>query len=58
MANKLKTMSFSELLAEREQAKIKFSNSTSNYTRRDLSKYLKRLDQEIGERRKTNGKEF
>lgn len=58
MANKLKTMSYSELLAEREQTKIKFSNSTSNYTRRDLSKYLKRLDQEIGERRKTNGKEF
>lgn len=52
MANKLKNMSYSELLAEREQTKIKFSNSTSNYTRRDLSKYLKRLDQEIGERRK------
>jgi len=52
MAKKLKLMSYSELLAEREQVKEKFSNSTSNYTRRDLSKYLKRLDQEIGERRK------
>jgi len=52
MANKLKLMSYPELLAERERTKEKYSNSTSNYTRRDLSKYLKRLDQEIGERRK------
>ena len=52
MANKLKLMSYTELLAEREHAKEKFSNSTSNYTRKDLSKYIKRLDQEIGERRK------
>lgn len=52
MKNKIKTLSYTELLAEREQIRQRYSKTISNIGRRDLSKYLKRLDQEIGERRK------
>ena len=51
MKNRIKTLSYAELLAERELVKEKFRNSVSNIARRDLSKFLKRLDKEIGERR-------
>lgn len=52
MKNRIKTLSYAELLAEREQIRERYRNSVSNITKRDLSKFLKRLDQEIGERRK------
>lgn len=52
MKNKIKTLSYTDLLAEREQIRQRYNKTVSNIGRRDLSKYLKRLDQEIGERRK------